>query len=390
MALNLLQIINQVQGELGLPMSASIVGNPDPTTVQMYSLAQRCLDEMRVMNPTGWSVLQNEFEIFVNPPLITTGTITNLSQVISGIPSTAGLVADYWAISANSIPQAARIISVDSSTQVTMSQEATGTVVNSSIVFAKDTYPFPGDYDWTQNRTHWDRTNRWELLGPDSPQMDQWHRSGIVATGPRRHFRRLGQFPNKFRIWPPPAEIVNPLQLVFEYMSVNAVQTAVNSTASFTGSISGNILTVSNVIAGNIGLYQVISGAGVTAGTQINTLISGSGGVGTYQLNNSMTVGSSTITSSGQSFSQYFNNDTDVPLLNDQAVATGIKWMFWEIKGFNVESLQSRWVDYVERLIARDESAPTLNLVQRTNPMFISPANVQDGFFPGPVGPNMG
>jgi hypothetical protein len=218
--------------------------------------------------------------------------------------------------------------------------------------------------------------------------MDQWHRSGIVATGPRRHFRRLGQWPNKFRIWPPPAEIVNPLQLVFEYMSVNAVQTAPNSTCTFTGSISGNVLTVpyNGVLSGNIGLYQVISGSGVTSGTQINQFISGNGGVGTYQVNLSQNVTSTTITGMGQSFSQYFNNDTDIPLLNDQAITTGIKWMFWEIKGFNVDALQSRWVDYVERLISRDEAAPTLNLVQRVNPIFISPANIQDGFFPSPAG----
>jgi hypothetical protein len=69
----------------------------------------------------------------------------------------------------------------------------------------------------------------------------------------------------------------------------------------------------------------------------------------------------------------------------------GIKWMFWEAKGFGAyTTLQTRWVDYVDRLIGRDGGAPTLSVVKRVNPIFISPANVQDGFFPGPVGPNMG
>jgi hypothetical protein len=69
----------------------------------------------------------------------------------------------------------------------------------------------------------------------------------------------------------------------------------------------------------------------------------------------------------------------------------GIKWMFWEAKGFgSYVTLQNRWVDYVKRLIARDGAAPTIPLVSRVNPIFVSSANIQDGFFPGPVGPNQG
>jgi hypothetical protein len=52
----------------------------------------------------------------------------------------------------------------------------------------------PSGFDWFQNRTMWDRTNRWELLGPDSPQIDQWHRSGIVTTGPRQSLPEIGPY----------------------------------------------------------------------------------------------------------------------------------------------------------------------------------------------------
>lgn len=389
-ALSLLQIVQNVQGELGLPQAAFVVGNTDPSTMQMFYLANRCVDELRVMNPTGWAVMQNEYNLIVNTPIITTGNTTNDSPVITGIPSTVGLYADIWSVTGNSLPQSARIISVDSSTQVTLNMEATGTTPGASLTFAQDTYPFPGDYDWSQNRTHWDRTNRWELLGPDSPQMDQWHRSGIVATGPRRHFRRLGSIPNKFRLWPAPAEISNPLQLVFEYMSVNSIYVQ-SATTSFTGFISGDTLTVTALPSGNLGLFQSIAGSDVSSGTIINNFGTGNGGLGTYNVNINQTVAAGTaMTATGTSFAQYFANDTDMPMLDSSAITTGIKWMFFEIKGFNVVSLQSRWVDYVERLIARDETASTLNMVKRVNPIFISPANVQDGFFPGPTGPNMG
>jgi hypothetical protein len=73
----------------------------------------------------------------------------------------------------------------------------------------------------------------------------------------------------------------------------------------------------------------------------------------------------------------------DIPLLDDQAIIMGIKWMFWEIKGFgSYVTLQNRWVDYVDRLIGRDGAAPTLQLNKRVSPVFISPANVQMGSFP--------
>jgi len=321
MPLTLLQIINAAQNELGLPASTTVIGNTDLTTIQMLSLANRVLDDMRRVHPTGWAAMMNEYNIVVTPPIITTGNIGSNSAVITNIAAgTAGLVPQYWAVSGNAVPQAARIKSVDSPTQVTMTMEATGASTGLSIVFAQDTYPFPTDWDFSQNRTHWDRTNRWELLGPDSPQMDQWHRSGIIATGPRRHFRRVGDLANQFRIWPAPAEIVSPLQLDFEYLSLNAV------------AVQGNV-------------------ANGTA--------------------------------------RFFANDSDTPLIDDQAIVMGLKWRFWQIKGFNYVDLKNDWVDYVNTLIGRDEGAPTLNMVQRTSPIFLSPANVQDGFFPGPVGPNL-
>src|SRR5882672_6174423 len=318
MTLSLLQIINAVQGELGLPIATTVMGNSDLTTTQMFYLANRVIDMMRRMHETGWSAMMEGYNIVVNPPLLTTGDTTINSPIITNIPSTTGLEAQYWAVSGNQLPQAARILSVDSISQVTLDMEATGTETSGSLIFAKDTYPYPSDYDFTQNRTQWDRTNRWELLGPDSAQMDQWHRSGIVATGPRRHFRKIGPLANRWRIWPQPAEIASPLQLVFEYLSINGV--AVNG--------------------------------------DLNTR------------------------------AQYFANDADQPLLDDQAVITGIKWKFWEIKGFNFASMKNDWCDYIDTLIARDEGAATLQLAKQMNPIFISPSSVQNGFFPGPVGPS--
>lgn len=329
MARTILQIINDAQNSLGLPPSTSVFGPgiTDATGTQMGAISNIILDEFRRMN--RWTVMQFEYNLTVPVPVITTGNMAAASAVITNIAAgTTGITAGAFMVSGAGIPQAARVKSVDSVSQVTMTMQNTNTapLTATSLIFSQDTFPMPVGFDWWQNRTMWDRTNRWELLGPDSPQMDQWHRSGIVVTGPRRHFRQIGmdQFSNtnanQWRIWPQPSEITSPLQLVWEYLSNAAV-----------------------AVAG------------------------------------------------GTTYAIKFTADTDQPLLDDQAIQLGIMYKFFEIKGFgSYITLKNDWIDYTNRLCARDGAAPTLNLVKRINPIFISPANVQDGFFPGPVGPNAG
>lgn len=353
----LLQIVQTCQQELGLPVSLTVAGNADATTVQMFAFLNATLDELREYNDEGWTALQSEFNLAVTPPVTTLGTVTQNSRVITNIASVSGLGItplnfNSWAISAANIPPASRIASIDNNNQITMTMEATGTSTDPStsifsenvydmfgnivydmfgdpiltspithtflgeeIQFGQDTYAMPDDFDFYQNATWWDRTNHWALIGPDSPQIDQWHRSGIVATGPRRHFRNIGPYDNTFRLWPPPFELVNPIQATFEYMSLFAVQAA----------------------------------------------------TGTY------------------SFKQYFTLDTDTCLLNDRALIMGVKWRFWEQKGMNWGSKRSDYDQWVDRLVARDGGAQTLALARNGNSILISPFSVQDGNYPAPT-----
>ena len=59
--------------------------------------------------------------------------------------------------------------------------------------------------------------------------------------------------------------------------------------ASFTGSIAGNVLTVTSLTTGAVAQGQTLKGTGVIAGTKIVEFITGAGGqvneVGTYRLN---------------------------------------------------------------------------------------------------------
>lgn len=67
-------------------------------------------------------------------------------------------------------------------------------------------------------------------------------------------------------------------------------------TAVVTGAIATTTLTVSAVTSGTLYVGQTISGTGVTAGTKISALGTGTGGTGTYTVDTSQTASSTTIT----------------------------------------------------------------------------------------------
>lgn len=214
----LLQIVRAAQGELGLTQSTVVATSQDPTTIQWYNLVNR---EGKNLQKMDWTFLQKLCSITPTAPTETTGNTTEDAYTITGIPSTSALAASTFVVSGSSIISYARIVSVDSATQVTIDMPATATSTAVALTFAKDTYAFPSDFDRFINRTFWDRTNRWEVLGPDSPQIDEFHRSGIVVTGPRRHFRQVGPKPTALRLWPPPGADDPLFTTAFEYMTTN-------------------------------------------------------------------------------------------------------------------------------------------------------------------------
>lgn len=309
--LNLLQIIDAVTGELGLVQPSTVIGATDLQTVQLLALANREGDALRRTH--NWTAMQSLFTLNVGAPTVTTGTLTNGSAIITAIPSTAGIVAGLWVATAAYLPASARVLTVDSATQVTMDMVATGSATATAVTFSQDTYPEPAGFDRFINRTAWDRTNRWELIGPDSPQTDEWHRSGIVTTGPRRHFRQVGDLSGgNYRIWPPPQTVDTPFQIAWEYVSNYWVQ-----------SVSGT----------NKASFTV---------------------------------------------------DTDLPVLDSQAIVLGTKWRFCQAKSLpSAASLQIEYVDYVNQLISRDGGAPTLRASRRGGNYLLSSWNVQDNNWPG-------
>jgi len=72
----------------------------------------------------------------------------------------------------------------------------------------------------------------------------------------------------------------------------------VGDIVSCTGSILNNVLTVSAVAYGTLYIGMPVSGVGIMPGTYIASFGTGTGGVGTYNLNQGQTTASTTIAAS--------------------------------------------------------------------------------------------
>lgn len=78
---------------------------------------------------------------------------------------------------------------------------------------------------------------------------------------------------------------------------VQTASIAANAATSVTGSIAGNVLYVTAVTSGTLVAGATITGTGVAASTKILGQLSGTtGGIGTYAVNNAQVVASTTIT----------------------------------------------------------------------------------------------
>ncbi len=342
--LTLLQIYNTAADELGLNRTSVVANSTDIQVRRLFALINRDLREQ--VKDKDWTVLQAEYDLHVAQPITTTcDTILNSYQ-LTNIPDTSALLPGIFVCNADNIPVAARVKSVDTPTQVTLSEPATASAPQVSCVFAQDTYPEPPGFDRFINQTWWDRTNRWSLLGPMSPQIDQWHRSGVVTIGPRRFWRQVPAFSGidfaadfgadfsadfntafntglaafNYRLWPPPSALDTPINIVFEYITN---------------------LSVVGTSGGNAGVAQTT-----------------------------------------------FLNDSDICLLDSDMLVLGAKWRMWQIQGFDYLPMQQEYLDYVARLYANDGGAKTLNMAQRRWQYLITSSNVQDANWPGPSGTN--
>jgi len=210
MSYTLLELVDQVSGELGLTQPTSVIGSANNQTQQLLALCQRLGKDL--VRDFEWQRLVKAYIWQTEVATSTTGTITAGSSVITAIPSTAALQVGNVITGTGQAPYA-EILTIDSSTQVTLNSPVTTSTASVSMTFAKQDYPLPSGYDRMISDTNWDRTDHWRNLGTKSSQDWQFLQGGIISIGPRERYRIYN---NKFRIFQALTTVYN---FSFEYVS---------------------------------------------------------------------------------------------------------------------------------------------------------------------------
>ena len=219
--LNLLGLVDQACGELGLDAPTQIIGNSDSTATLMYYLALRVGRDAQELTKDngGWQILRQEWTFTTASSGNITGIFTSGSPTINSVSSTANVVAGQQVVAYSYATYPTTVLSTTINS-ITMSANAVASSTTAVTFYCgQDAYPLPTDMDWQTTQTYWDRAYRWQLLGPLSAQEWQVLKSGISPTGPRRRFRIMN---NLFYIDPVPNETGNIE--AYEYTTTNWIQ----------------------------------------------------------------------------------------------------------------------------------------------------------------------
>ena len=215
--MTLLELVQQVCDELMIQRPQTVAGSTDPQIRQLLALLNRL--GVDLSRQAQWQRLNRE-HILTTVAINQTGNTVAGSNVITGIPSTVGITPQFGVNGPGTTPFA-QVTSVGAN-QVTLNMPMTETRTGASFQFSQVAYDLPSDWLSEIPQTEWDRTNRWPLLGPQSPQDWQSFKSGIVYAGPRQRFRIQE---NQILINPPPP---NGLLFSLEYISTGWVINSVN------------------------------------------------------------------------------------------------------------------------------------------------------------------
>lgn len=219
MSSTMLELVQQVTGELNLAVPTYVQGNTSQDVQQVLALMNRAGYDL--VKEYDWRALEREYR-FYTQSITTTGDMVNGSPIITNVADTTGMVADKWMAATgngNGVPQDCTVLSVVGST-VTMNQPMQMTGTGVSITFGQTKYDLPPDYETITDRTQWDKSKHWEALGPEDAQQWQWLKSGYISTGPRIRWRILGKY---FQTWP----VMNTNEYMgYEYRSKGWVESA--------------------------------------------------------------------------------------------------------------------------------------------------------------------
>ena len=208
MASTLLQLVQQATGEMGLTQPTQVVGNTAADVVQIYSLMNSIGYE--IQRDHNWEALDKEYRFYTVYTTLTCTLVANSTSVTT-LEATTGL-SNLYIVTGTGINQDTYVNTVTGLHTLTLSQAATQSGVF-TLYFSQAKYPLPADWDRQVDRTHYDKSKRWEMLGPTDAQQWQFLKSSYISTGPRIRYRILGGY---FQVWP---AVTTAEYLGFEYMS---------------------------------------------------------------------------------------------------------------------------------------------------------------------------
>ena len=220
MASTLLQLVQQASAEMGLAVPNTVAGNTAYDVTQMNYLINAAGNELAREYP--WEALNVEYDWYSQYTqsngsiVVGTYTITGVDAATVAFINSKG--ATNFQVQGEGVIQSTQVVSALGTT-VTINSAATSTATG-NFVFGQVMYTLPSGFDRITDRTQYDKSKRWEMLGPETPQQWQWLKSSYISTGPRIRWRIMGQL---FQIWP--LTSTNEY-LSFEYISSNWAQSA--------------------------------------------------------------------------------------------------------------------------------------------------------------------
>ena len=205
--LTLFQHALQGMGVQSYGQPTTIVGNTNQDITQMLALINMEADSQA--REHEWQAQRIQYN-FSAATYSYTGTTTTDSANVTGMSSITGLGTTFM-LTGTGVPQDT-FVTEATGTTVTMNRAATASGTG-TFTFSQVLFSFPTGYDRPVDRTQWDKSKHWEMLGPETPQQMEWLRSGYISTGPRIRFIDMGGY---FMIWPP---LGSAESLSYEYQS---------------------------------------------------------------------------------------------------------------------------------------------------------------------------
>lgn len=253
MSQTMLQLVQQTAAELNLAVPSYVVGNTSQDVQQILALMNRAGYDL--IKEYDWQALQVQYR-FYTQCITTNATTVNGSTTLTVDSGTdISAVDSKWQITGYYVPQDTNVVTANNTThEIVMSQMASGSGTG-SYVLGQIAYDLPADFEAITDRTHWDKTKHWEMLGPEDAQQWQWLKSGYISTGPRIRWRILD---GKFQIWP----VMNTQEyLGYEYRSKGWARSAAGVVKnSFTADDDTTVLDDSiMVLATKLKYFQIKS-----------------------------------------------------------------------------------------------------------------------------------